>query len=51
MSDKDGYVRGARGFGRLAKEDRDFLKPDFDVKRQAGPKAVGQDPQVTKGRT
>jgi hypothetical protein len=41
--------RGSRGFGygQLEKTDREFLKPDFDAKRQVGERYVGYYNQVT----
>jgi hypothetical protein len=46
MNDKFGYERGAVGFGKLSKEDKEFLKPDFDRKKQTGPDYVGKFNQV-----
>jgi len=39
--DSAGVERGARGFAKLDKTDRQFLEPDFDRKRQVGQRAVG----------
>ena len=47
MSDKEGYKRGARGFAKLDKTDREFLKPSFDRVRQLGEIYVGFYNQVT----
>ena len=45
--------RGGRGFGVLQKEDRQFLTPDFDDKRQSGQRYVGYYNKVsdTPGRS
>ena len=40
-NDATGDKRGAVGFGKPDKEDREFLSPDFDTKRQVGQRAVG----------
>jgi hypothetical protein len=39
----------SRQGGELSKDDLKFLKPDFDRKRQMGPRAVGQIAQVGDG--
>jgi hypothetical protein len=39
--DQFGYERGAVGFAKLDKTDREFLKPDYDKARQQGERAVG----------
>ena len=47
--DATGVERGARGFGQLSKEDKRFLVPDFNRRRQMGERAVGQVAQVGDG--
>jgi|GraSoiStandDraft_4_1057263.scaffolds.fasta_scaffold813802_2 hypothetical protein len=48
MSDKDGYRRGAKGFGKPDKTDREFLKPDADSEKLYGPDYAGKFNQVTE---
>ena len=45
--------KGGKGFGALQKEDRDFLKPNFDADRQHGEIYVGYYNKVsdTPGRS
>jgi hypothetical protein len=47
-NDTTGIRRGARGFGKLSRADREFLKPDFDRAKQQGPRAVGMFATATK---
>jgi hypothetical protein len=47
---RDKFYDGFVGYGELTEMDREFLRPDFDRKRQMGKElAVGQRAGVGKG--